>query len=106
MEGSCERSPKWQNLKFAEISVWRRVSGLFLPFYLGYFGLLFPVSLPRGHKYTESCTHSFGCLLIFMQLKAMRNFSIAPPHLPTLPLAAAEKDVIEYHSNLHSVRVV
>lgn len=62
-----------------------------LPFCLGYFGLLFPVSLPRGHKYTESCTHSFGCLLIFMQLKAMRNFSIAPPHLPMLPLAAAEK---------------
>lgn len=63
----------------------------FLPFCLGHFGLLFPVSLPRGHKDTESCTHSFGCLLIFMQLKAMRNFSIAPPHLPTLPLAAAEK---------------
>lgn len=29
MEGSCERRPKWQNLKFAEISVWRRVSDLF-----------------------------------------------------------------------------
>lgn len=29
MEGACENiisSPKWQNLKFAEISVWRRVS--------------------------------------------------------------------------------
>lgn len=29
-----------------------------LPFCLGYFGLLFPVSLPRGHKYT-GVVHTF-----------------------------------------------
>lgn len=97
----------------AELEVCRNLSlekgkwSVFLPFCLGHFGLLFPVSLPRGHKDTESCTHSFGCLLIFMQLKAMRNFSIAPPHLPTLPLAAAgKKYAIEHNFNLHSVRVL
>lgn len=91
MEGSSERSPKWQNLKLAEISVWRRVSDLFYhALFWSFFGLLFPLSFPRGHKYAESCTHSFGCLLIFMQTGWKRCVISASP---TLLLAATGKNI-------------
>lgn len=64
-------SPKWQNLKFAEISVWRRVSDHFQAF--GYF-----IFQRRGILSLCGCMHSFGWLIHCKQAEApMRNFSIA-----------------------------
>lgn len=66
MEGPCETiksGAKWQNLKFAEISAWRRVSDHFKA-----------VDLFDSVR----CEHPFGfCSLHGNRLKPMRNESIA-----------------------------
>lgn len=65
MDGPCESnnsSPKWQNLKFAEISVWKRVSahlqdffnvwlfGYFSPKWRGVFSFLWMPTRPHSKQ--------------------------------------------------------
>lgn len=87
MEGSSER--KWQNLKFVEISVWRRVSDLFFMLCFGRVGFVFSPFFSPTWIQIRGVVHTFLWVpadFYADKLKAMRSFK------PTLPLAAAEKD--------------
>lgn len=96
MDGSSQR--KWQNLKFAEISVWRRVSDLFFMLCFGRVGFVFfPLFSPTWTQ-IRGVVHTFLWVpadFYADMLKAMRNFK------PTLPLAEKRQDLIEYIFNLH-----
>lgn len=75
MEGPCETSnssPKWQNLKFPEISVWKRVSDHFQVFCR----LLISSSDPIWTRRL--------CGVHASKLKPMRNFAVARAASPTL----------------------
>lgn len=86
MEGPCERSLQWQNLKFAEISVWRRVSDLL------FHALLVIPSFISTWTSVRGVVHAFLWVPADPDadmLKAMRNFSITHA---AAPLAASGKN--------------
>lgn len=66
-------SPKWRNLKFVEISVWRKVGGLFFIVCLFYFpSLRGEQTRCRVHAFLHMPPLSFAC-----RAESMRNFSFA-----------------------------